>query len=52
MPLLRAGELQTIIDKARLTLALCDHRLLTDLRTVQRTQTELRIIPMDGARSG
>ena len=49
MPLLRAGELQTIIDKARLTLALCDHRLLTDLRTVQRTQTGLRIIPMDGA---
>ncbi len=48
MPLLRAGELQAIIDKARLTLALCDHRLLADLRTVQRTQTGLRIIAMGG----
>ena len=36
MPLLRAGELSTIIDKARITLALCDHRLLADLRSVQR----------------
>ena len=48
MPLLRAGELQAIIDKARLTLALCDHRLLADLQTVQRTQTGLRIIAMGG----
>ena len=37
MPLLRAKELTTIIDKARIALALCDHRLTADLRTAQRT---------------
>ena len=35
MPLLRAGELRTIIDKARIDLALCDHRLLADLEAAQ-----------------
>ena len=48
MPLLRAGELRTIIDKARLTLALCDHRLLADLQTVQHSCADLRIIAMGG----
>jgi 2-aminobenzoate-CoA ligase len=48
MPLLRAGELQTIIHKARLTLALCDHRLLADLRTTQHTCADLRIVAMGG----
>ena len=32
MPLLRAGELATIADKAAVSLALCDHRLLADLQ--------------------
>src|ERR1700722_2744802 len=41
MPLVRAGELQTIIDKARLALALCDHRLLADLRTAQQSCADL-----------
>ena len=31
MPLLRARELAYIIDKARIKLALCDHRLLAEL---------------------
>ncbi len=35
MPLLRARELAYIIDKAKITLALCDHRLLTDLVAAQ-----------------
>ena len=48
MPLLRAGELQTIIHKARLTLALCDHRLLADLQTVQHSCAGLRIVAMGG----
>ena len=48
MPLLRAGELQTIIHKARLTLALCDHRLLADLQTVQHSCADLRIVAMGG----
>jgi 2-aminobenzoate-CoA ligase len=48
MPLLRAGELQTIIDKARLALALCDHRLLADLRTAQQSCADLRTVAMGG----
>ena len=31
MPLLRAGELTAIIDKAQVTVALCDHRLADEL---------------------
>src|SRR5690554_5574155 len=33
MPMLRAGELAQIIDKAKITLALCDTRLLDELET-------------------
>ena len=40
MPLLRARELGAIIDKARISLALCDHRLLADLeRSTRRHAT-------------
>ena len=49
MPLLRAGELGTIIDKAQINLALCDHRLLADLNAAQHTRTGLRVVPMGGA---
>jgi 2-aminobenzoate-CoA ligase len=49
MPLLRAGELGAIIDKARVTLALCDHRLLADLEATRQSRKTLRIIPMGGA---
>ncbi len=47
MPLLRARELGAIIDKARISLALCDHRLLAELDAAARTRT-LRIIPWGG----
>src|SRR5579859_2883411 len=33
MPMLRAGELAQIIDKAEISLALCDSRLLEELET-------------------
>ena len=49
MPLLRARELGTIIDKARVTLALCDHRLLTDLEIARQTRSGLRVVAMGGA---
>jgi 2-aminobenzoate-CoA ligase len=49
MPLLRARELGTIIDKARIDLALCDHRLLADLQAAGRTRNGLRIVAMGGA---
>ena len=48
MPLLRARELGTIIDKARVTLALCDHRLLTDLEIARQTRSGLRVVAMGG----
>jgi 2-aminobenzoate-CoA ligase len=49
MPLLRARELGAIIDKACITLALCDHRLLNDLEATPQSRDALRIIPMGGA---
>jgi 2-aminobenzoate-CoA ligase len=49
MPLLRARELGTIIDKARVTLALCDHRLLSDLQAAGQSRDALRIVAMGGA---
>ena len=45
MPLLRARELGAIIDKARISLALCDHRLLADLEAAARNRDALRIVP-------
>jgi 2-aminobenzoate-CoA ligase len=48
MPLLRARELGAIIDKARISLALCDHRLLADLEAAARNRDALRIVPWGG----
>ena len=48
MPLLRARELGAIIDKARVSLALCDHRLLADLEAAARNRDALRIVPWGG----
>jgi 2-aminobenzoate-CoA ligase len=45
MPLLRARELGAIIDKARISLALCDHRLLADLEAAALNRDALRIVP-------
>ncbi len=44
MPLLRAGELRTVVEKARIGLALCDHNLLAEMRGVAGITT----IPMGG----
>ena len=33
MPLLRSGELKYVLEKARVSLCLCDHRFLDDLKT-------------------
>ncbi len=46
MPLLRARELVPIIDKARISLALCDERLMDDLHAAHRAG--LRIVSMGG----
>ena len=48
MPLLRARELGAIIDKACITLALCDHRLLADLEATSQSREILHIIAMGG----
>ncbi len=48
MPLLRARELGVVVRKARIGLALCDHRLLDELRGVG--EPDLRVIPMGGDR--
>ena len=46
MPMLRARELAYPVRKAKIALALCDHRLLTDLETVRSSEPVLhRIVP-------
>ena len=44
MPLLRAKELTPVIDKARVAVALCDARLLDELRAAQTSSPALRTI--------
>ena len=49
MPLLRARELAYMLDKARIPIALCDHRLLPDLQSAAAlAQSPPVIIPMGG----
>ena len=49
MPMLRAGELARIVDKARISHALCDTRLLEDLVSVAKTSAFLKtVIGFDG----
>ena len=49
MPMLRAGELSQIIDKAEITHALCDTRLMDELVTCGKTSRTLKtIIGFDG----
>ena len=49
MPLLRAKELAYMLGKARVQLAVCDHRLLAELEAARDMQPGLRaIIPMGG----
>jgi 2-aminobenzoate-CoA ligase len=52
MPLLRAGELTKIIDKAEIGLALCDSRMLDELQVAADDSEYLkRIVPFDGTRN-
>ncbi|PHP68917.1 2-aminobenzoate-CoA ligase [Zhengella mangrovi] len=49
MPMLRAGELAKIVDKAEVALALCDTRLMDDLVACAKTSRYLkRVIGFDG----
>jgi 2-aminobenzoate-CoA ligase len=49
MPLLRAGELSKIIDKAEIALALCDTRLMGELTACAKTSRFLKqVIGFDG----
>jgi len=49
MPMLRAGELTAIVDKAEIALALCDTRLMEDLVACAKTSRFLRaVVGFDG----
>ncbi|MDE3239554.1 MAG: AMP-binding protein [Paracoccaceae bacterium] len=49
MPMLRAGELAKIVNKAQVTLALCDTRLMEELIAVAKQSDVLaRVISFDG----
>jgi 2-aminobenzoate-CoA ligase len=49
MPMLRAGELEQIVDKAEVSLALCDTRLMDELVTCAKTSKYLKqVIGFDG----
>ncbi len=49
MPLLRAGELTKIIDKAEIALALCDSRMLDELVACAKTSKFLKqVVSFDG----
>ncbi|PLL12951.1 2-aminobenzoate-CoA ligase [Tabrizicola sp. TH137] len=49
MPMLRAGELTAIVDKAQITHALCDTRLMEELVTCQKSSGVLHtVIGFDG----
>ena len=53
MPLLRAKELAYMLGKARVQLAVCDHRLLAELAAADAIQPGLRaIIPIGGDGDG
>jgi 2-aminobenzoate-CoA ligase len=49
MPMLRAGELSKIVDKAEITHALCDTRLMEELVTCAKTSAHLKsVVGFDG----
>lgn len=49
MPMLRAGELAQIVDKAEITLALCDTRLMEELVSCAKTSRFLKtVVGFDG----
>ena len=49
MPMLRAGELTAIVNKARISHALCDTRLMEELVTCAKTSAHLKtVVGFDG----
>ncbi len=49
MPMLRAGELTQIVDKAQVSLALCDTRLMDEMIACAKTSAHLKsVIGFDG----
>ena len=49
MPMLRAGELTAIVDKAEVTVALCDTRLMEDMVTCAKDSRHLKtVVGFDG----
>ena len=49
MPMLRAGELAKIVDKARIALALCDTRLMDEMTACAKDSAHLaKVIGFDG----
>lgn len=49
MPMLRAGELAAIVDKAEISHAFCDTRLMDELTTCAKTSDHLRtVVGFDG----
>ena len=49
MPMLRAGELSKIVDKAQITLALCDTRLMDELVACAKDSAHLsKVVGLDG----
>ena len=49
MPMLRSSELDKIINKAKITHALCDSRLLNELENVMESNNYIKyLIPFDG----
>lgn len=49
MPMLRAGELAKIVDKAEVTLALCDTRLMDEMITCAKDSATLKtVVGFDG----
>lgn len=49
MPMLRAGELAQVVDKAQVSLALCDTRLMEDMVTCAKSSAYLKhVVGFDG----
>jgi 2-aminobenzoate-CoA ligase len=49
MPMLRTGELLKVVDKAQVTLALCDARLMDEMEAcAARAARPLRVVAFDG----
>lgn len=48
MPMLRAGELAKIVEKAKVKLALCDTRILEEMELCAQSCPDLKVVGFDG----